>query len=612
MRWTVLVLVLVMMLTASAAAPRLYAQALDPTDNFDDGVIDPLKWFSYATPEASVAETGGKLAITTPASGASVEAELTSRWKLRGAFDVQVDYELLSWPTDTYAGLALILGLPGDNCSVQRASVDWNDPHQLYLAHYLWAQGGEVAGLTPTTDTAGTLRLVRDAEGILTAMYRSAGTADWVTIYTAPTPAIDTRILLAAWGDGTTPLSITFDNLVVNSGEVISLLPTIEDVQIDRGRDTDWSDQARYHQRVTVRVKGNGDEQPACIVIADPDGSQFVIADCNPGGWYDFTGPDIGGNDLTDFTEGPDYTYTYTWSNNRKRLPPQAGVYQITAICNGGTHPAVTTSLLPAVPEDGPTLTSPPADGVIETTVPTFEWLGWSDTSRWLQLRAEGSTRWTGPVADDLGEIWKASVDGRLSAVYNFYGSPEGPALDPGRSYFWQVNSWTPIDDRVTDPRVSIWTEQTARHRFTIDTQWPALPELPGKLVFDTNPYGDTSRDFDIGALVQYGTTPATRQWIGLDGAETPEFSWDGSKLLYRVVDTGLWIDSLDGTPPVQVPNEEAWHSSSFSPDATHVTYCQPESVDSDFSIWTRNVDGSDGRVLVSSSVVKACRSTMQ
>ena len=46
------------------------------------------------------------------------------------------------------------------------------------------------------------------------------------------------------------------------------------------------------------------------------------------------------------------------------------------------------------------------------------------------------------------------------------------------------------MDDRASDPRVSIWNDQTGRHRFTINTTWPVLPVLPGRLIYEQAMYG--------------------------------------------------------------------------------------------------------------------------
>jgi hypothetical protein len=580
------------------------------TDDFNDGAIDTALWYAGGEPAV---EADGKVTMTLPSSDTNVEADLTARWKLAGPFDYQVDYELLEWPADRYAALGLLAVLPSDtwsNWSAQRASIDYGEPSwQCYLADYVPPPGDNdfIYGLTPTMDTAGTLRLARDENSVLTVSVRAASASDWTVIYSAPMSSDEVRPVVSCWTDGVAPVTVAFDNFRVYRGEVVGFAPTIEDVQIDRGRDTDWWDWARYHQRLTVQVKGTESEQPACLIIDDPDGSQFVISTCNPGGWYDWYVPNYGGFALTQLDISDDYTYTYTWYEGRKPEPLLAGSYQLTVIGNNGSQPTLTTPPAPEVPEEGPVLTGPAADSVITTTIPTFAWMPLPGQENMLQLRAEGGVNYTGPIADDAGEIWRASVNEKLAAVYNFYGSDPGPDLDPGRSYYWQVNSWTPVDDRVSDPRVSIWNEQTASHRFAIDTEWPPLPDLPGRLVFSQVQYGDWSQDFDTSNVVQYGSTIRDRQWIGPAASASPDISWDGAMLQYRICDTGTWIDDLHGTR-ARVPNQDSWSDSSLSPDATHILYLEATDPNWTSDAWTQKLDGSDRRLLVATRGLRISR----
>jgi len=365
--------------------------------------------------------------------------------------------------------------------------------------------------------------------------------------------------------------------LAVGAAFAWAAAPVIEHVEIDRGRDTDWWDWARYHQRFTVQVKASDDEQPDCLLIEDMQGSRYVIPTCGLGSWYDPLGWNAGGSSDVRVSTGPDDTYTYTWYEARKPLPIPEGSYRISVSGSAGSWPALVTPVVPAVPNEGPALVGPAAESVIGTSVPTFEWLSLPGSESWLQVRAEGATNYTGPLPeeDDCGEIWRADVTGLTSATYNFDGT--GPSLEPGRTYFWQVNAWTPVDDGVTDPRISIWHEQTARHRFTIDTGWPSLPLLPGRLAYEHTMYGDTTDPFNLQAILQYGTTPSERRWVGPDASHTPCYAWDGSKLAYRISDTAIFVANQDGSSPVQVPAMVGWYGAEFSPDATHITYVDSE-----------------------------------
>jgi hypothetical protein len=400
--------------------------------------------------------------------------------------------------------------------------------------------------------------------------------AKWVFILAAGGGKV--AVGLYCWGDVHAPVAIAFDNLQISSGEVVQYVPTIEDVVIDRGRDTDWWDWPMWHTRFSVRVKGTEYEQPTMLLVEEPQGSRYVLQ--NDGSWWwDPFGPNPGGSCDVRVTQGADNTYTYTWYEARKQYAIPGGAYRFTVVGSAGSQPTLSTPVLPAVPEEVPVLLGPAADGAIDTTTPTFEWTPLPGAQQVLKVRAEGATNYTGPLPeqDDCGQIWRVELSptGPASAVYNFDGA--GPDLEPGRTYFWEVDAWTPVDDRVSDPRVSIWMEQTARHRFTVNTTWPALPDLPGRLAYEQTMYGDTNDPYNLQAILQYGTTPAARKWVGPDASHTPSYSWDGTKLAYRISDWGVRVANADGSDPVRVPAMGCWYGPDFSPDATWITYADGE-----------------------------------
>jgi hypothetical protein len=360
----------------------------------------------------------------------------------------------------------------------------------------------------------------------------------------------------------------------------IGTAPTIEDVVIDRGRDADWWDWSVWHTRYVVQVRGSVAEQPVQLWLQDMQACRQVIQ-TDGQHWYDPAGTNPGGSwEDARVSVGPDYTYTYVWYEARQAEPIPAGSYTLTVIGSAGSQISLTTATLPAVPDAVPTLTSPADQSVSATATPTFQWLPLSGAKGTLQVRAEGDTTYTGPAPDqdDCGQIWRVplSPTGPASVVYNF--DAKGPALDPGRTYFWQVNDWAPVDDRVSDPRVSVWNSQTSRHRFTVDTVWPALPALPGKLAYEQTMYGDGSNPYNLQAILQYGTTPAQRTWVGPDGSHTPSYSWDGTKIAYRVSDWGIRVANADGSDSVRLLGNWDWSSADLSPDATWVTYSDGES----------------------------------
>ncbi len=555
-----------------------FAQTIDPNDNFDDGVIDTTKWGAYCWPGAggSIVERDGKLVMTLEPTEVEHHDDLASLWRLRGPFDIQVDFQLIGWPATGPRSLGLFADPPGDLCSVQRGCSE--DGHNSYLVSYLAMSSCICGASVGTEDQTGTLRLVRDADSLLSAYQRSTNGGAWFQLAASVVPSGDMLVSLSSWAQTDREVVVAFDDFQVNSGEVVTTAPVIEDVVIDRGRDADWWDWPMWHARFTVQVYGSQYEQPSMLWVEDMQGGRHVI-NTDGSDWYDPAGTNPGGSVDCRVIPGPNYTYTYVYYEARKEGPIPAGSYKLTVVGSAGSQISLTTPALPAVPDAVPTLTGPTADSVIETAVPTFQWLPLSGAKGTLQVRAEGDTTYTGPAPDqdDCGQIWRVplSPTGPASAVYNFDG--KGPALDPGRTYFWQISDWTPVDDRVSDPRVSVWNDQTSRHRFTVDTTWPALPVLPGKLAYEQTMYGNENDPYNLQAILQYGTTPSERKWVGPDASHTPSYSWDGTKIAYRISDWGIRVANADGSDPVRLPNMWGWDSAEFSPDATWMTYIDTE-----------------------------------
>jgi hypothetical protein len=195
-------------------------------EDFNDNHIDSALWTPsvYGT-GPQIAEVNQELEIAIPgwSHGGDFGAKLQTNFRLRGDFDVQVDFRLLAWPYGN--GVRTALGIdeggpwwypPG----VERLSFGANDypgyPRESYLTDF-----GGVCGITGTGDMTGTLRLVRTG-GVQSGYRRSGGV--WVLLCTGSAPPDDVQLRVSAFTayqfQGWDVL-MAFDNFVVNSGELV-------------------------------------------------------------------------------------------------------------------------------------------------------------------------------------------------------------------------------------------------------------------------------------------------------------------------------------------------------------------------------------------------------
>lgn len=172
------------------------------SDNFDDGVIDPALWEYPAG--SFIQERNRRLEVTMP-SGQFTVTNFPIRCSLRGDFDVQVDFTLLSWPA---SGTRLHGFSTGG--SVDRAQTAAGN---LYRVRF---SGGGSASV-PTDDAAGTIRFARSG-ATETAYHLSGGS--WVGIGTGPATTSDVVFRLYNFAD-TSGMTAAYDNFTVSSGELL-------------------------------------------------------------------------------------------------------------------------------------------------------------------------------------------------------------------------------------------------------------------------------------------------------------------------------------------------------------------------------------------------------
>jgi len=191
-------------------------------DDFDDDHIDPYVWsVEIYGSGAQIAEQNQQLEFFMPsfASGEEFGTRLLSDFQLRGDFDIRVDFRLLEW--QSFNGMRIAIGLTHslfDDYGVERSSLSSREGAgvEVYVADF----GPFV--LVPTSDSTGTLRLVRTG-ATQTAYYHSDGT--WVPILSDDAPPGDAFIQLHGWSHDYAfedhDVRAAFDNFTVMSGEVI-------------------------------------------------------------------------------------------------------------------------------------------------------------------------------------------------------------------------------------------------------------------------------------------------------------------------------------------------------------------------------------------------------
>ena len=223
-------------LLAGTAFPGAVARAAEPvtSDDFAGGVIDPERWTVGSFGSGStIAQASGRLEITF-APGANEAPDnigvfgswVASTCKLRGDFDIQVDYRLLDWSGASRNGVPVVLAAdpPGAPQVLFAARIGPNEdaPYESYFSNI------RSGGITyvPTDDLTGGLRLVRSGADAV-GYYRDAGTGEWVAIENTQigplvTSGDATVSLWALPGTArviTEQVRVAFDNFRVNQGE---------------------------------------------------------------------------------------------------------------------------------------------------------------------------------------------------------------------------------------------------------------------------------------------------------------------------------------------------------------------------------------------------------
>jgi len=363
-----------------------------------------------------------------------------------------------------------------------------------------------------------------------------------------------------------------------------SAQPSLQHVWIDRGTETTEFGWLTYYQHIVLTVSdpaGAGDIAGAQII--DSDGRWYCLCVGNCSAWQ--IDPQTMGFEV--------------WTPIL-HAPPSPSTYYVAAQDQSGNWDSLTTTAAPPVSSTPPeSLQSPVMDTVITNTTPTFQWTTTiPGASYYLRVDEEGT-----------GRVWQAQLGSQASVAYNFDSTATRAALDPGRNYYWALESSVPVTVTPADPRVTFCDAQCAHGRFSVYQAYPTtLPTLPGKLAYAVTSTGWVGWPDSYEATMRYDpnnpTPPAVRSWLGPLGSAFADWSPDGSKLLYGW--GGAVIDDLSGAQPTLIPNlyggDFRW-----SPDGTRIVYsvrgpdnpALPDGINDD--VWFVNADGSYPHPLINS-----------
>ena len=197
-------------------------------DDFDDNARDETLWDIIESGGPYVTETNQRLEITLPAdsSGETFYAGYSSTHALRGDFDIQVDYHLLTWPENNGVRMGLWIDRPSSKYTVERASYGSSDGFAAG-DHYTTNFDDSIL-ISATCDTEGKLRLVRTGS-LFEGYYFNETSGDWILSQRFQgdfSSAGEATFMLKAWSHDYAFADdqgvVAFDNFVINRGTVVT------------------------------------------------------------------------------------------------------------------------------------------------------------------------------------------------------------------------------------------------------------------------------------------------------------------------------------------------------------------------------------------------------
>lgn len=199
-------------------APAYTCCAGNRTDDFADSSLAPLWQDSSIC--GTVAETGGQLVLTRGScfTDEGPTVQLDDYFLVCGDFDIQLDYDLVNWPSSTgehYAGLYVRIG--PDFFALERYRTNVTGTCRPYSQAYkatIYLKENCNAIWISTSATSGKLRIART--GALVSSYYWDGSA-WVLARSETLNSGLATFGMYVLGSDTSPSTVAFDNLVLTS-----------------------------------------------------------------------------------------------------------------------------------------------------------------------------------------------------------------------------------------------------------------------------------------------------------------------------------------------------------------------------------------------------------
>jgi PKD repeat protein len=379
--------------------------------------------------------------------------------------------------------------------------------------------------------------------------------------------------------------------------------PVITSVDIDRTLRINAPGQVCYDETITVRVT---DSDSCCdllfVTIADsgdpPDSCTFAP----------YEGTRIN-----------NWSVSFMWTKRDLPVAPRPASYTFSVVDYESNTDTLVSDALPAMPGPHMSVVAPVMDDVIYPVTPTLQWQN-------TNAATEKTTRIDVYEEALQNSLWyKNLTDGSTSVIFGSGGTARygRRQLLANHSYVWTVRSGTnaAVYTREGDPvtgyhRIIARDWQELHGRFAVYGDWPALPSLPGELAYGAQSVAilTTPENWGVTGVLAYNTDPATRVWLGPEMATDPDWSPDGSRLVYATP-MGLYIDDFSGSPPVWVPGTTGADAKCrWAPDGERIIFGRCPTGDSyrmprDYQLWVTNVDGTDAYPILDTTNWDICLS---